>query len=176
MYSELNETLTATAMDDQILKIQIPDGLIAGDSFIVTPPQGRVFTVIVPEGARGGMMVDVMVPDEIETTHSPLSKSSSSSSSKDQDAVKVNKATLGAALVGGIVGCAILGPIAGIALAGAAAYTSTKGGKVGEMTRAVGTKTYKVTGKAKNWAVRKFEDYREKKDKGLATAKNEEVS
>jgi hypothetical protein len=38
------------------MRLQIPTGLFAGDTFIVTPDNGRVFTVIVPENAIPGII------------------------------------------------------------------------------------------------------------------------
>lgn len=53
-----NPPCADTVGDQEVMKVQIPIGLHPGDSFVVTPPDGRVFTVIVPEGAVAGAYVD----------------------------------------------------------------------------------------------------------------------
>jgi len=54
-----NPPAADTVDDQEVMKVQIPNGLYPGDSFVVTPPDGRVFTVVVPEGAVAGTFVDV---------------------------------------------------------------------------------------------------------------------
>jgi hypothetical protein len=59
MMVEPEAILQAEIIDNQVQKIQIPCGLQPGDSFIVTPANGRIFTVIVPEGAEPGNFIQV---------------------------------------------------------------------------------------------------------------------
>ena len=108
----------ATRVVNQAMKLQIPRGLSAGDTFIVTPDNGRVFTVIVPENAVAGSYIEVIVPDEVE----PLTVNSSSA--QNDPVITVQKTTAGAALAGALVGTLLLGPIVGILLAGGAAYAT----------------------------------------------------
>ena len=61
-------TVTATRIVNQAMRLQIPRGLIAGDTFVVTPDSGRIFTVIVPENAIPGSYIEVIVPDEVEAS------------------------------------------------------------------------------------------------------------
>jgi hypothetical protein len=136
----------AEVVNSQVMRIQIPIGLSAGDSFIVTPTNGRVFTVIVPEGAPGGSFIQVIVPDEAQAV-------------QPKDGVKLTKATIGAAVVGGVIGAVVLGPVCGLLLAGGAAYATTREhGKVGEASRKVGDTTYKGLSSAKNWVEKKVNE------------------
>lgn len=111
-------TVTATRIVNQAMRLQIPRGLIAGDTFVVTPDSGRIFTVIVPENAIPGSYIEVIVPDEVEA------------SSLDADGrplspvMTVKKTTAGAALAGALIGTLFMGPILGILLAGGAAYAT----------------------------------------------------
>jgi hypothetical protein len=95
------------------MKIRIPRGLRTGDTFIVTQDDGRVFTVVIPEGAIPGGEIEVIVPDEITTAQGTT------------DEISLKKSTAGAALAGAVVGTLILGPIGGLVLAGGAAYATT---------------------------------------------------
>ena len=137
----------ANVVDSQVMKIQIPLGLKVGDSFIVTPHNGRVFTVIVPQGASGGGFIEVIVPDEVLSNHADEQK----------PFVQVSKATVGAAVVAGVIGTVVLGPVIGIVLAGGAAYATTrKEGKIGENARKMGDTSYRGMATAKNWVESKI--------------------
>jgi hypothetical protein len=132
----------AEAVENQqkITKVQIPLGLVGGDSFIVTPDNGRIFTVVVPEGAQGGSFIQVIVPDDQNT------------SDLQQPFVKLSKATVGAAVLGGVVGTLILGPICGVILAGGAAYATTRQhGRIGETSRNAGNSTFRGLSATKRW-------------------------
>eukprot|EP00596_Hydrurales_sp_CCMP1899_P011284 CAMPEP_0119051252 /NCGR_PEP_ID=MMETSP1177-20130426/72929_1 /TAXON_ID=2985 /ORGANISM="Ochromonas sp, Strain CCMP1899" /LENGTH=142 /DNA_ID=CAMNT_0007030391 /DNA_START=67 /DNA_END=492 /DNA_ORIENTATION=+ len=138
-------TVFATRVVNQAMRLQIPTGLFAGDTFIVTPDNGRVFTVIVPENAIPGSYIEVIVPDEVE----PVSHDEGS---PPNPTIAVNKTTAGAALAGGVLGTLILGPIGGVVGAMGAAYATTrKEGKIGKYSRIIGESTYTQTSKAKNW-------------------------
>jgi len=79
----------------------------------------------------------------------------------DGDAVKISKATVGAALVGGVVGAVMFGPISAAVLAGGAAYCTTrKGGRIGPAVRSVGNKAYSGAEKAVNWAAKSINQNR----------------
>ena len=101
-----------------------------------------MFTVIVPEGEIGGNYISIVVPDEaVAVTHE-----------EDEGKVKVSKAAVGAAVVGGVAGAIVLGPLVGLALAGAAAYATTREhGKIGETARKVGDSSYDGMKKAGDW-------------------------
>jgi hypothetical protein len=125
-----------------VLKVQVPQGLSPGDTFIVTPSDGRVFTVIVPDGATPGTWIEVIMPTEVEGVVN-------NESSKDSPTFKVPKAAAGAAVAGGVVGgllCMTIGApvILGAAVAGGlGAYATTrKDDKIGDQSRYVGRKTY----------------------------------
>eukprot|EP01038_Epipyxis_sp_PR26KG_P007508 gene7508-10230_t len=134
----MNSTI-AEVVPNQNMKIQIPPGLREGDSFIVTPDDGRVFTVVVPEGVIGGSYIEVIIPDE-RAVH------------EKSDGITISKAAIGAAVVGGVIGAVLVGPITGLVLAGGAAYVSTKAnGKVGTTTRQVGEKAFNGISSAKKW-------------------------
>jgi hypothetical protein len=114
-------TVYATPVDspiNQTMRLQIPNGLYAGDTFAVTPDNGRVFTVIVPENALPGSYIEVVVPTEGQWT-SPVDANGRKTVNPS-----MNKATAGAALVGGVVGTLLLGPVVGILLAGGAAFAT----------------------------------------------------
>lgn len=137
----------AQVVDSQIKKVQIPMGLIGGDSFIVTPENGRVFTVVVPEGEIGGNYISIVVPDEAVAVDAE----------EDPRKLKVSKAAVGAAVVGGIAGAIVLGPLVGLAMAGAAAYATTREhGKIGETARKVGDSSYDGMKKASDWVESKI--------------------
>ncbi len=140
----------ANVVDSQVTKIQIPLGLKPGDSFIVTPANGRVFTVIVPEGASGGGFIEVIVPDEAE----------SHSVNGQKPFVQISKATVGAAVLAGVVGAIVVGPVVGLVMAGGAAYATTREhGKIGETSRKVGNSSYKGMVSAKNWVEKKVNQH-----------------
>lgn len=151
-------TAVAQAVESQVTNVQIPLGLNPGDSFIVTPENGRVFTVIVPEGSSGGTFIQVIVPDEVESVHS------------QEKFVKVSKATLGAAVVGGVIGTLILGPIGGLIVGGGAAYATTrKQGKIGEGARKVGNTAYKGFTSVGKWCKTEIDSARERSNASTGT-------
>lgn len=115
-------------------------GLNPGESFIVTPANGRSFSVQVPKGAVGGDFIEITIPQDGENKN-----------------VSVSKAAVGAAVVGGVVGLIVLGPIGAIVLAGGAAYCTTREeGKIGETARKVGNGTWDGMAKSKNWIEEKM--------------------
>lgn len=133
----------ARVVEDPVKRIQIPPNLHPGDSFIVTPDNGAPFTVIVPEGALPGTYINVIVPIEAEAVEEHK---------KSNSKIKIDKATAGAALVGGVVGVVCFGAVGGIVLAGGAAYAATrKDSKVGEEVRKVGGAAFSGASKAKSW-------------------------
>ncbi len=142
----MDPVVIAEIVDDEqeISKIQIPLGLVGGDSFIVTPDNGRIFTVVVPEGAVGGDYVQVIVPqDQYVDSQQPY--------------INVSRATVGAAVLGAVVGTLILGPICGVVLAGGAAYATTrKHGRIGETSRKAGNSTYSGLSATKHWIEKKL--------------------
>lgn len=111
-------TVFATRVVNQAMRLQIPRGLNAGDTFIVTPDSGRVFTVIVPDNAAPGSYIEVIVPDEVETV------SSDADGNPSNPTITVNKTTAGAALAGAVFGTLILGPIGGVLCSAGAAYAT----------------------------------------------------
>mmetsp|Transcript_18261 Transcript_18261/g.16554 ORF Transcript_18261/g.16554 Transcript_18261/m.16554 type:complete len:152 (-) Transcript_18261:51-506(-) len=141
----------AIPVDSQIMKVSIPSGLKPGDSFIVTPKNGRVFTVIVPEGYVAGKTIEVVVPDEVIIPDDD--------SDDNHSSVSFKKATVGAAIVGGAIGLCLLGPIGGLCLGGGAAYLASKEkGQAGEVARKAGKTTYKKVVEASKWIDKKIGD------------------
>ena len=49
---------------DRLLRIQVPQNCRENDTFLVQPPTGRPFTVIVPPGGSPGAWMDVAIPDD----------------------------------------------------------------------------------------------------------------
>lgn len=147
---EIEQTPIATMVGEPMKCVQIPPGLRPGDSFIVTPDDCPAFTVVVPEGASAGMFVNVIVPMDSQPAHTSPPR-------QKRDYLQVDKAVVGAAIVGGIVGVCVLGTIGGVVLAGGAAYAATrKDSKIGHAARKIGDKTYHGTAKAKNWLTSKI--------------------
>lgn len=107
--------VVATRVVNQAMRLQIPRGLVAGDTFVVTPDSGRVFTVIVPENAAPGSYIEVIVPDEVD----PVAVGPDGT-----PVMTVHKSTAGAALAGALLGTLLMGPIVGILLAGGAVYAT----------------------------------------------------
>lgn len=149
----------ANGVDEQVMKVQIPSGLKVGDSFIVTPPDGRVFTVIVPEGAAAGSFIDIIVPQDAAVA-------------KDPKAVTMKKSTVGALALGGAVGLCF-GPIGALVMAGAAVAAVSSKGKVGDTSRMVGEKTYEAAANAKNWTVQKANELKDKATGGNSSAERD---
>mmetsp|Transcript_7785 Transcript_7785/g.15444 ORF Transcript_7785/g.15444 Transcript_7785/m.15444 type:complete len:183 (-) Transcript_7785:67-615(-) len=141
----------AVFVPNQVTKVRIPDGLGPGDSFIHTPVNGgRSITIVVPDFAKGGSFVEIIVPDECD-----VKKQGDGSSSSSGGDIKISKAAAGAALVGGLVGAMVLGPVGAVALAGGAAYATTrKTGKVGSTARSVGESAYSGAEKATKWVAK----------------------
>lgn len=145
----------ATPVHSQEEKVLIPSGLVPGDTFIYTPKDGRSITVIVPENARPGTYLNIVVPDEIRVERSDGAESPKFSA--DNNNFKINKATAGAALVGGVIGAVVFGPVGAVVLAGGAAYATTrKKGSVGVTARKVGNQTMGGIEKASKWVSKKI--------------------
>jgi uncharacterized membrane protein len=82
------------------MQVQVPQGLKAGDTFVVNET-----IVEVPEGVEDGAHIEVLSRNE----HSPD---------------KTCSTAAGAAVAGAIVGTIVMGPLVGVALAGGAAYAT----------------------------------------------------
>jgi len=153
----------AFVVPNQEKKIMIPPGLNPGDTFIYTPENGRSITVVVPENARSGMYLNIVVPDEVLVERSDAEvpvRSRKSTSGDDSSNIKISKATAGAAIVGGLVGAVVFGPVGAVVLAGGAAYATTrKKGTIGVTARNVGTKTMSGLEKASAWVAKKVSSH-----------------
>ncbi len=144
----------ATPVPSQEEKVLIPPGLRPGDTFIYTPKDGRSITVIVPENSPPGTYLNIVVPDEILVERSDGAEYPKFSS--DNNNFKINKATAGAALVGGVIGAVVFGPVGAVVLAGGAAYATTrKKGSIGVTARKVGNQTMSGIEKASKWVTKK---------------------
>lgn len=145
----------ATPVPSQEEKVLIPAGLNPGDTFIYTPKDGRSITVVVPANARPGTYLNIVVPDEILVERSDGAELPKFST--DNNNFKINKATAGAALVGGVVGAIVFGPVGAVVLAGGAAYATTrKKGSIGVTARKVGNQTMGGIEKASKWVTKKM--------------------
>jgi hypothetical protein len=146
-------TVHAQAVNgNNIMRLEIPSGLRPGDTFLVTPPQGHVFTVIVPQGGLPGAWIEVVVPDE-----TVQAVEVNADGDTDDAEFRVKKSTAGAAVAGGLVGLLCLGPLGAVIGAAGAAYATTRReGKVGEMARDIGIKTYYGVAKIKNDAMARW--------------------
>ena len=148
-------------------RVQIPAEACPGDSFLVTSADGeQLLNVIVPPDVEAGSFMEVTVPElssaEASTTNprsidvTTVNAVAVQVEGEEEDEYfyaeyKITKATVGAAIVGGVVGLAVLGPIGGVAGAGVAAYCTTrKEGKIGSTARDIGRKTYRGISFAKN--------------------------
>ena len=47
--------------NNRVMRLEIPQGLKPGETFLVTPPTGRVFTVIVPVGGVPGGILPIFL-------------------------------------------------------------------------------------------------------------------
>ena len=130
----------ATRVKDEIMKVQIPNNCRPGDSFVVTPPDGQVFTVIVPDNAMPGSFIDIVVPSDDAGAPNP-----------NPSSVTLKKSTIGAVLAGGAVGL-LFGPIGVVCLAGGALAAVSDKGAIGASSRSVGDKIYNKSAEASNWA------------------------
>ena len=151
----------AFVVPNQEKKIMIPPGLSPGDTFIYTPENGRSITVVVPENARSGMYLNIVVPDEVLVERSDADEPArKTTASDDSSNIKISKATAGAAIVGGLVGAVVFGPVGAVVLAGGAAYATTrKKGTIGVTARNVGTKTMSGLEKASAWVTKKVQSH-----------------
>ena len=111
-----NSSNSCAAKCSSYVRIRIPDGLRVGDTFVVTQDDGRVFTVVVPEGAFPGCELEVVVPETAQ---------SSGPYPPPNEEMHVKKSTAGAAVAGAVVGAIVLGPVGALLLAGGAAYATT---------------------------------------------------
>ena len=129
------------------MRVQIPKGLVPGDSFTVTPGTGgKVFSAIVPAGAAPGSFIDIVIPDESDEEDDDDAASLRSCSPS------LTKTNVGAALAGGLLGTLLMGPIVGVILAGGAAYATTRGeSSVGQHARSIGDFTFRNASLAKKW-------------------------
>lgn len=142
----------AETVGDQIMKVEVPEGKFAGDTFIVTTPDGQMFSVKVPEDAVAGSYIDIIVPGSIQESTKPT--------------VTLKKSTVGAVLTAGAVGL-VLGPIGALVMAGGALAAVSSQGKVGETSRKYGEKVYNGAADVKNWTVKKASEASEKVQKTI---------
>ena len=136
---------------------------------MVTSADGeQLLNVVVPSDVEAGSFLEVTVPELTSSTSEPSTTTPRPVEAAPVNAVavqvereeeyeyfyaeyKITKATVGAAIVGGVVGLAVLGPVGGVAGAGVAAYCTTrKEGKIGSTARDIGRKTYRGISFAKN--------------------------
>ena len=143
----------------QSKKLLIPIGLVPGDTFIFTPENGHPISVVVPENARAGTYINIVIPDEVvvEAHSSENNQNIKTYRRNDGEEIKISKATAGAALVGGLLGAAVFGSIGAVVLAGGAAYATTrKQGKIGSTARKVGSGAYSGVEDASKWISKKL--------------------
>lgn len=134
-------------------KVVVPTGLMPGDTFIYTPENGRSISVVVPENARAGTVLNIVIPDEVLAE---ADVPNNRPAGEDRSNIKLSKATIGAAVVGGLIGAVVLGPIGAVVLGGGAAYASTRpNGKIGNAARKVGGKAFSGAEKAVDWVAKK---------------------
>lgn len=153
---ETAEETVAVPVHSQTTKVVVPSGLLPGDTFIYTPENGRSISVVVPENVRAGTVLNIVIPDEVIVEPDvPNTRSTDD----DRSNVKLSKATIGAAVVGGLVGAVVIGPIGAIVLGGGAAYASTrKNGKIGTAARKVGGKAFSGIEKTVDWVSKKVNE------------------
>jgi hypothetical protein len=137
-------TVIAHAVENKVCRVQIPRGLRAGDDFVYNHVDGRIFTIIVPEGSTPGSFIEFnvsnVIPAELSKTADEPSK------------LKVDKAVVGAGFAGVVVGTLILGPFAGLIIGGGAAFMAHENkSKMGKTVRELGDLTCKGVSKAKDW-------------------------
>lgn len=99
-YAEPQAVLVA----NQQIKVQIPQGIHPGDTFIHTLNDGRVINVMVPDDSyyQPGHFIEIIIPDDIpvNTSRSSNSNRNAQNGSADNNFLVVPKATAGAALLG----------------------------------------------------------------------------
>lgn len=150
--NEMSGEPIAVPVHSQTTKVVVPAGLMPGDTFIYTPENGRSISIVVPDNVRAGTVLNIVIPDEV------LVEPDIPNATEDRSNVKFSKATIGAAMVGGLVGAVVLGPIGAVVLGGGAAYASTrKNGKIGSAARKVGDKAFSGIEKAVDWVFKKVD-------------------
>mgnify|MGYP003385024194 CR=1 FL=1 len=148
----------AEAVGDQIMKVEVPHGKEPGDSFVVTTPDGQVFSVTVPHDACAGSYIDIIVPNTVQEATKPT--------------VTMKKSTVGAVLTAGAVGLC-LGPIGAIVLAGGALAAVSSNGKIGDTSRKLGEQAYNGCAEAKNWTVKKASEAGSRVQKTIEEKRNQ---
>jgi hypothetical protein len=128
-------TPVAQVVDNSVLKVKIPVGKKAGDSFVIKTSTGNEYTVIVPAGCTSGDVIDIMIPSINHSTtatattsveYTTLSSPTSGETRQQHDlsTVTVTKAAAGAGLAGLVVGTCLLGPVIGILVGVGTAYVA----------------------------------------------------
>jgi len=127
-------------------RVVIPHGLVPGDTFVAKLPNGSPITLVVPPNASGGSCIDITAPVAVTET-SPINfqptTTDSSNASSTTGPLVVDRTTVGAGLVAGLLGLILCGPIGGIICGGGAMYVSKAHGntEVGRRVNEVGDET-----------------------------------
>jgi hypothetical protein len=135
-----------SAIDDEMETIEtyVPAGIKPGESMNVQTEDGRIFSVVVPEGLQVGDKLRVSV------SHSSGSSQVMSHNKEYSDSQK----SIGAAAAGAVIGTLLLGPIVGVVVAGVAVYATTRDDKIGDVSRSVGMAAMSVFDKGSELATK----------------------
>ena len=118
-------------VEDELETIEcvVPADAVPGTSINVQTPDGRIYSVVVPEGYKAGDRLRVSV------SHSSGEAQILSAKKEYTSATKA----IGAAATGAVIGTLLVGPVVGIVVAGAAVYATTREDQIGDAARNVGT-------------------------------------
>ena len=118
-------------VEDELETIEcvVPSEAIPGTSINVQTPDGRIYSVVVPEGYKAGDKLRVSVSHSSGEAQVVSAKKEYSTATK----------TIGAAATGAVIGTLLVGPVVGIVVAGAAVYATTRDDQVGDVARNVGS-------------------------------------
>jgi hypothetical protein len=95
----------------------VPQGAVPGSNLTIQAEDGRLFSIIIPEGVRAGDLLTVDIRDGDTGGSTVVRAEPASTGQLDTTAGSSSagsKAALGAAAVGAVVGTLLIGPITGI--------------------------------------------------------------
>ena len=140
-----------------------------------------MFAITIPDGVSPGDAICVEIQDDLQEGSRVVMLDNNSvvpadgeedqgNGSQDKKPISKDRASLGAAAVGGVIGCLLIGPITGVVVAGVALYATTRDDGIGNAARATGSAAVAGFDKAKD-AAEKNHVFDKLKVAGAATAK-----
>mmetsp|Transcript_39984 Transcript_39984/g.40788 ORF Transcript_39984/g.40788 Transcript_39984/m.40788 type:complete len:290 (+) Transcript_39984:77-946(+) len=136
--------------DEQVVQIQIPEGVQAGGKLNIPLEDGRTFEIFVPAGVNEGEVINVVIPSTNMSTYkeSSADQDTANGDEKSPKTISGSRVALGAAAATGILATLVIGPVTGIVCAVIGVYATTRDDKIGDIARSTGAATANAYDKA----------------------------